>query len=1112
MEARLKHANIMSEFHRLLKFLSLGAWIALSSAPSLSGADNSGRRLVPAPMPPAAARTRVLAALPATQRLQLSLALPVRDPAALQARLKELYDPASPNYHHYLTPQQFADAFGPSPADYQALLDFAAQHGLQVVATRTSRLGLEVSGAVRDVEKTFQVKLHRYQHPTELRTFFAPERQPSVESGLPVRLLRVSGLDDYAQPRPASLLSHAVRLEAGTSPVATPDAGSGPGGTYVGRDFRTAYVPGTKLAGTGQSVALLEFDGYHASDISAYETANKLPSVPLHNVAVNGGVPTPGSGEEEVALDIEMAISMATNLAQVLVYEAPPGTAWTQILGRMADDNLAAQISCSWYQNGGGPDPASEQIFQQMAAQGQSFFAASGDNDAYVPGVADIPFPDDSPNITIVGGTTLTTATRGATWASETAWNTGLDTTSGQYVGTGGGVSSSYPIPYWQLGIDSFLSNGGSTVARNIPDVALTADNIYVYFGSGQKGVVGGTSCATPLWAGLLALVNQQSVASNNAVVGFINPAVYEIANESTYSAAFHDIQTGNNAWASSPNLFNAVPGYDLCTGLGTPKGAALINALVSPDPLVIISNGGFTASGTPAGTFNISTQTYALTNTGLAPLNWSLNNTSTWLSASPSSGTLPAGGSDAVTVSLNTVASGLPAGTYTASLCFSNVTTKVGHSRFFTLTTVDPLVVLPPTALFFSGPPGGPFVGAAPGITLTNPTACPLSFRCGATAAWLTPSPAAGALAPGSQTTISFAPTLAAINLNDGYYPCVFQITNLVTQVAQKVSVLLNVGLVENGGFETGDFTGWTLVGNTDGNGSVYDAVVGTNSLADGSGPLFIHSGNYGGFLGDTNVATLSQVLSTTPGQNYQVSFWVDNPGSGTPQQFFASWNTNAASNNPIYTLNNPPVMAWTQLTFTVQATETQTTLQFGALNPPDGFGLDDISVVALAPPVFISQPVDQTALIGSPATLGGAVRGLGPFTYQWCLNGTNLPVGGNAFGIATPTLTIAPAGLANIGAYTLVVTNAYGAVTSSVANLTLANNALIHPDGTVGLNLLGTAGGTFVLWAATHLDPPADWQPVATNTLDSTGIWQFTDAAATNNPQRFYQLLSAP
>ena len=192
-------------------------------------------------------------------------------------------------------------------------------------------------------------------------------------------------------------------------------------------------MPGTSLNGTGQSVGLFQFDGFYGIDITNYESAARLPNVPLTVVPIDGGIGTPDGNTTEVSLDIEMVVSMAPGVSRIYVYEAPNPSPWVDMLSRMANDNLAKQLSCSW---GSGPaDPAAEQIFKQMGAQGQSFFVASGDSDAF----GTIEFPEDSPNITVVGGTTLTTGTR-ATYQSETTWNWGL--VNGSYVGTGGGIST----------------------------------------------------------------------------------------------------------------------------------------------------------------------------------------------------------------------------------------------------------------------------------------------------------------------------------------------------------------------------------------------------------------------------------------------------------------------------------------------------------------------------------------------------------------------------------------------------------------------------------------------------------------------------------------------
>jgi hypothetical protein len=525
--------------------------------------------VLPGHVPAVTSQLTPIGPLPADTNLRLAIGLPLRNQAALTDLLQQIYDPASTNYQHYLTPEQFNEQFGPTEQDYQAVIAFAKAHGFTITGTHSNRVLLDVIGSVADIENTLHVKMNTYQHPTENRTFYAPDREPSVD--LAVAITDFNGLNNYSLPHPNYVETPpASRQSAGSN------AGSGLDGTYAGYDFRDAYLPGVTLTGAGQTVGLLEFDGYYPVDIANYETSFGLPNVTLQNVTIDGFNGVPGGGDIEVSLDIEMAIAMAPGLSKVIVYEAgPDGNAyysgdWHDILNRMATDNLAKQISCSWFLPGGANDPVAEGIFQEMAAQGQSFFAAAGDADAYT-GL--IPFPCDSPSITIVGGTTLTTTGAQGSWVSETAWNWGDD--GGSYVGTGGGTSTYYGIPYYQQGV-SMTANQGSTTMRNIPDVALTADNVLVAANDGYAYDEGGTSCAAPLWAGFTALLNEQAAATGKPVMGFLNPTLYLIGLSSSYASAFHDITTGNNEWPSSPTKFPAVSGYDLSTGWGTPNGQFL--------------------------------------------------------------------------------------------------------------------------------------------------------------------------------------------------------------------------------------------------------------------------------------------------------------------------------------------------------------------------------------------------------------------------------------------------------------------------------------------------------------------------------------------------------
>ena len=565
-------------------------------------------------VPAVVANLQPIGQLDGTQELNLAIGLPLRNQQGLEDLLQQIYDPASANFRQYLTPAQFTESFGPTAQDYQAVIAFAQANNLTVTYEHSNRVILDVTGTVADIQAAFHVNMLVYQHPTEARTFFAPDAEPSLDLTVPI--LRIAGLDNYALPHrnctltPMGDAGNAMPNAGGglvgsdgstNSALSQPDSsappwgngangtltGSGPGGEYWGYDFRDAYLPGVTLTGSNQAVGLLEFGDYTASDIIHYEnynTNNALPNVPLTNVLLFNRFGLLDTNDGEVTLDIDMAIAMAPGLSQVIVYESSypwyVGSDWDSLLNLMADDNLAKQLSCSWYFDGPA-DPVAEGIFEQMAAQGQSMFVASGDSDAYPAGTP-LPFPEDSPHVILVGGTSLQTSGPGGSWVSEAVWNynnaAGCPNTPDH--GSGGGISTNYAIPLWQTNVN-MTTNHGSTTMRNTPDVALTADEVFLYLG-GTNWCVSGTSCAAPLWAAFTALVNQQAAASGKPPVGFLNPALYAVGEGTTYSSSFHDITVGNNTNSESPTNFFAVPGYDLCTGWGTPAGHNLINDLTS--------------------------------------------------------------------------------------------------------------------------------------------------------------------------------------------------------------------------------------------------------------------------------------------------------------------------------------------------------------------------------------------------------------------------------------------------------------------------------------------------------------------------------------------------
>jgi hypothetical protein len=469
-----------------------------------------------------------------------------------------------------LSVEEFTDQFGPTEDDYQEVVGFATANGFTITGPVKNRLVVAVEGTVAQVNSAFHVRMGEYQHPAENRSFFSPDREPSI--ALRAQIAHIDGMDSLALP-------HAMNILPNTNVPMASVNGSGPGGSYLGSDMRAAYYGGSALTGLNQTVALVEFGGYLKSDVDLnFSGAGQTYSVPLQNILVGSATNTVFQQDAEQVLDIVQSIGMAPGLSAVQVYIGDPTSesSAAAVLNQIATDNTAKQIGCSWGWIPGSI-PAQEAILQEMAAQGQTFFAASGDDGAFQASISPYFYPGESQYVTAVGGTHLTTSAAGGAWSSEVAWNSG-------FYGSGGGISpDSIPIPSWQSGLAT-SSNGGSNTLRNVPDVAAEGDfdNFACNLGSCAEDWAG-TSFATPRWAGFMALVNQQAVEAGNAPlggIGFINAALSQIGAGTNYSADFHDIQSGNNDTDNQTVWFSAVPGYDLVTGWGSPAGQSLIDDL----------------------------------------------------------------------------------------------------------------------------------------------------------------------------------------------------------------------------------------------------------------------------------------------------------------------------------------------------------------------------------------------------------------------------------------------------------------------------------------------------------------------------------------------------
>lgn len=503
---------------------------------------------------------KLVGRLPATQTMHFDIVLALRHQPDLENFLKEVYDPSSSSYRHFVTVEEFTARFGPSQADYDALVAFAKASGFTVVSGSRNRMDVILTGSVASIEKAFHVTMGVYQHPTEKRTFYAPDREPTLD--LPFQLWHISGLDNYSIPRP-NLVHRSVDAKSNAT------TGSGPDQSFLGSDMRAAYYGTGALTGAGQSLGLLEFAGTDLADLETYyANIGQTETVPITLTSVDFTPVTcfasQGCDDTEQTIDMTQALGVAPGLASLVMYIG--ASDWAIFNAMATAEPLNAQLSCSWYWSAVDArtlDP----ILMEFAAQGQNLFDAAGDHASWQIGGSI--WPADNAYLVSVGGTDLETQSAGGPWASESAW----------FFGGGGFSPNNIRIPSWQLvTADQCIDVYCSTTLRNGPDVSANADYTF-YVCADQAGCTanyyGGTSFAAPMWAGYLALANQQLQANGSpTTLGFINPILYTIGLGSSSATDFHDITVGNNGYSTTA-------GFDLATGWGSPNGGSLITALL---------------------------------------------------------------------------------------------------------------------------------------------------------------------------------------------------------------------------------------------------------------------------------------------------------------------------------------------------------------------------------------------------------------------------------------------------------------------------------------------------------------------------------------------------
>jgi subtilase family serine protease len=625
-------------------------------------------------------KAQAIGRLPANQVMTLDVVLPLRNQAVLDRVVSDIYDPSSPSYHHYLKVPEFTAQFGPSQADYNSVVQYMKSNGFAVIGGTRDGMDVVVRGPVSAVQAAFHVSMHTYQHPTENRIFYAPDREPTTS--LPFTLWHVSGLDNYSIPHPMLVKKSDYAAAHGISPdkvVSHATTGSGPSASFLGSDMRAAYYGNGSLNGSGQNLGLFEYEGTDLADLNTYfKNVGQTNNVPITLLSTDGTSTacTDNSAggncdDTEQTLDMTQAIGMAPGLSSLVVYV---GSVDTAIISAMTTHNpLPTTIGCSW---GWTPaDPSTlDPYFEKMAAQGQNFFAASGDSSTW--SSKNEAWPADDANVVSVGGTDLTTASAAGPWKSETAWTD-----------SGGGISpDKIAIPSWQQlsGVIN-SSNKGSTTLRNGPDVSANA-NFSFYTCADQTTCLaneyGGTSFAAPMWAGYIALVNQQLVANGKSTIGFLNPTIYSQNVTSSYAADFHDITSGTSG------SYSAVTGYDLVTGWGSPN-SGLISALTGSGT----QNPSFSLSASPtslsvaAGSSGASTITSTVSNGFDSAVTLSASGMPSGVTVSFSPSSITGTGSSTANF---TVASTATAGTYSITITGASGSTTSTATVSLTVTTTQ--------------------------------------------------------------------------------------------------------------------------------------------------------------------------------------------------------------------------------------------------------------------------------------------------------------------------------------------------------------------------------------------------------------------------------------
>jgi len=518
---------------------------------------------------------REIAPAPSDERLEVTIRIRSRTALPNPQDMLKLSGAPLPQ----LTREQYEARHGASPKDIALVRKFAREHNLNVVRESAARCTVILAGTVADFNKAFGVSLETYAYPQgTYRGRVGAVKIPSELAGV---IEGVFGLDNRPVARRHSSLPHA--------------AAGGPR-PFTGAELAKIYNFPQGFDGSGQTIGIIELGGgFRPSDLDSYFSNLGIPTPTVIPVSVDGGANTPSSAssdDAEVVLDVQVAGAAAPG-AKYVVYFAPNDAASNGFLDALTKaihdtENKPSVISISW----GGPEDISTTNFQQQfdkalqaaAMLGITVCVAAGDDGAADmgpkewDGLAHVDFPSSSPFALACGGTRLL-ASNGAI-SAESVWNQRQADVSGDSFGSGGGgVSGAFALPGYQqqAKVPASLNPQGFK-GRGVPDVAGDGDpdtgyNILV---DGQKAQEGGTSAVAPLWAALIAVINQKAKGQ----VGFVNPQLYALP---ANSGAFHDISVGDNrvTFQQFKNVgYDAGVGWDAASGLGSPDGTVLSNVL----------------------------------------------------------------------------------------------------------------------------------------------------------------------------------------------------------------------------------------------------------------------------------------------------------------------------------------------------------------------------------------------------------------------------------------------------------------------------------------------------------------------------------------------------